>query len=267
MTDDEIPVLASAGVDGIARVTLNRPAVHNALNEVLIAAMTRVLQETRDNPGVRVVLLDGAGKSFCAGGDLNWMKRMAANAEAENVTDARALADMLSALDTLDKPVVGLLRGAVMGGGVGLASCCDVAVAASDTRFALPEVRHGLVAATIAPHVVAAIGPRQARRYLLTGERFDAAEAQRIGLVHEVVAPDGLQAAGERLAGEVLRGGPQALAASKALVASVAGRPIDDSVRDETSRLIARARAGKEGREGVTAFLEKRKPSWTGDGG
>jgi len=248
---------------GIARVTLDRPDVHNAFDDALIADLTKTFQALDGDGRVRVVVLTGAGKSFSAGGDLNWMKRMAGYSMAENVRDAEGLGALMSSLDRLGKPTVGLVNGAAYGGGVGLVACCDIVVAASSAKFCLSEVKLGLIPAVISPYVVRAMGARAARRYFLTAEVFDAAEAQRLGLVHEVVAADGLEAAGARLVEVLLQAGPNAQAAAKALIARVQGAPIDDALIADTARRIAEVRATDEGREGVGAFLEKRKPRWT----
>jgi len=247
---------------GTATLRLSRPDRHNAFDDALIAEVTAALGELGSDPAVRVVLLAGAGKSFSAGADLAWMKRMAGYSLAENEADALRLAEMLHRLDTLPKPTIALVQGAAMGGGVGLVAACDMALAAADATFALSEVRLGLIPATISPYVIAAIGQRAARRYFLTAERFDAHEALNLGLVSAVVPTTELEAEGARIAGLLGRNGPRAMAAAKELIAAVAGRPIDAALRADTARRIAHQRAGAEGREGVAAFLEKRKPGW-----
>jgi methylglutaconyl-CoA hydratase len=245
-----------------ATLRLNRPERHNAFDDALIAELTRALGELGADESVRVVLLAGAGKSFSAGADLGWMRRMAAYSPAENEADARALAEMLHRLDSLPKPTIAMVQGAAMGGGVGLVAACDIAIAAEDAVFALSEARLGLTPATISPYVIAAIGRRAARRYFLTAERFDARQALTLGLVSAVLSATELETEGARLAGIISQNGPEALAAAKELIAAVAGRPIDAELRADTARRIARQRAGVEGREGVAAFLEKRKPQW-----
>ena len=247
---------------GIATVRMNRPEVHNALDDALIAQLAEALAAMRGDAAVRVIVLAGAGKSFSAGADLDWMRRMAENTYEENLASARRLAAFLRLLNELPKPVIARVHGAAFGGAVGLISCCDVAVAVEQATFALSETRLGIIPSVISPYVVAAIGPRQARRYVLTGERFDAAEALRIGLVHRLVSADGLDAAVGEMAAALLLAGPAAQAAGKRLVADVASRPIEDALVEETSRRIAQLRATPEGREGMTAFLEKRKPGW-----
>jgi methylglutaconyl-CoA hydratase len=236
--------------DGVARVTLNRPQVHNAFDDTLIARLTAVVDDLATDPAARVVELRGEGRSFCAGADLNWMKRMADYSQEENLADARALARML---DTLH----------AYGGGVGLAACCDITLAGPRAAFSLSEVRLGLTPATISPFVVAAIGARQTRRLSLTGERIDAAEAHRLGLVHELLDDDEALDARARELSALLAGyGPQTLAEMKSLIAAVSGQPVGPDLHGETARRIATQRTTPEGREGVAAFLEKRKPAW-----
>ena len=259
--------LAIAIADGVATVTLARPEVHNAFDEALIAELTRALKALDADPAVRVVVLCGEGRSFCAGADLTWMQRMAGYDHAANLADAGALAAMLAALDRSTKPTIARVHGAAYGGGVGLVACCDIAVAAEDAVFALSEARLGLIPATIGPYVVAAIGRRAARRYFLTAERFGAADALAIGLVHAVVPAAGLDARVRELADQLLAAGPRAQAESKALIRAVAGRPIDDTVIADTVEWIAAVRASPEGREGIAAFLARRPPAWQRAGG
>lgn len=258
----DAPVTLATDTRGVATLTLNRPDVHNAFDDALIAELDRLLAQLTDERAVRVVVLAAAGRSFCAGADLHWMRRMAAFDEQQNVEDALRLARLLRRLDRLPKPTVARVQGAALGGGVGLVACCDIAVAARGAVFALSEVRLGLIPATISPYLVAAVGARAARRYVLTGERFGAEEALRIGLVHEVAGDDELDAAAERIVAALLQGGPVSIAAGKELVAHVAASANDQALLAETARRIARARAGDEGREGIAAFLEKRRPRW-----
>lgn len=259
------PVTLKATQAGVATITLNRPEVHNAFNAEVIELLSEIFEDLAGADGVRVVLLDAVGKSFSAGADLNWMKRAGSFTEEENREDARALGEMLRRLNRLPKPTVALVQGSAFGGGVGLMAACDMVVAVREAAFSLSEVKLGLIPATIAPYVVAAIGERQARRYFLTGERFDAEAARRIGLVHELVE-DGaaLVAAGERIVERLFAAAPGALADAKELVAAVAGKPIDGSLIEDTARRIAERRAHDEAREGIDAFLEKRKPDWHG---
>ena len=254
--------LEEVGDDGVAWLTLTRGEVHNAFNDTLIAALTRSLESLQDDARVRAVVLTAKGPSFSAGADLNWMKRMAGYSEAENLADARALARLLQDLDRLSRPTVAMVQGPAFGGGVGLIACCDIAVAAESAYFALTEVRLGLIPAVISPYLVAAIGERAARRYMLTGERLTAAQAEAIGLVHEVVPDEQLEARTERILKALLACGPTAQAEAKDLVFAVGRRPLDETVMEDTAKRIARVRAGDEGQEGLAAFLEKRKPKW-----
>ena len=249
--------------DGIATVTLNRPAIHNAFDETLIAKLTQTFVELDDERDVRVVVLAGAGRSFCAGADLNWMRRMAAFDHEENLRDATALAAMLRALYALSKPTIARVHGAAYGGGVGLIAACDIAIAVPEATFALTEAKLGLIPATIGPYVIEAIGARQARRYFLTAERFAAADALRIGLVHEVVDASQLDARMDGIIGALRAAGPFAQLECKALIRGVAHRPIDADVISGTAAHIAAVRASPEGKEGVAAFLGKRTPAWT----
>lgn len=250
---------------GVATLTLSRPEVHNAFNDRVIADLTTAFGTLADDPAVRGLILTGAGASFSAGGDLDWMRSMTRYTEDENRRDALALARMLDALDRFPKPTVARVNGAALGGGVGLVACCDIAIAADSARFGLTEVRLGLAPATIAPYVVRAIGPRQARRYFLTGERFDAARALALGLVHEVVPAQQLDTAVERIVADLLRGGPAALGECKALVRMVQETPEREALMAATADLIARMRVTPEGQEGLAAFFEKRTPAWMGE--
>ena len=252
-----------ASPSGVAVVTINRPDKKNAFNAEVIAALSQHFETLRDADGVRIVFLRGAGGAFSAGADLDWMRSAADWTVSENRDDAVLLAEMLLALRELPQFTVALVEGPAFGGGAGLVAACDYAVAAEGAQFAFSEVKLGLVAATISPHVVAAIGPRRAKSLFATGRVFDAAFAEKIGLVDEVVpvAAD-LDDAMERLSTEIMACAPGAVAASKALVDAVAGVPIDEELLEETAKLIAERRAGEEGQEGVRAFLDKRKPDW-----
>jgi methylglutaconyl-CoA hydratase len=247
---------------GIARVALNRPDFHNAFDEALIAELTNVLRTLDADAGVRVLVLEGRGKSFCAGADLNWMKKMAAYSHAENLADAGALAAMLSALNTMSKPTLARVHGAAYGGGVGLVACCDIAIGTPEATFALSEARLGLIPAAISPYVLEAIGARAARRYFLSAERFGADVAMALGLLHEVAPEAELDTVIERIVDALLDAGPQAQSEAKLLIRAVAHRPIDEAVIGDTAQRIARVRATPEGREGVAAFLAKRRPAW-----
>jgi methylglutaconyl-CoA hydratase len=259
----EAPVVLVTREGPIARVTLNRPQLHNAFDEALIAELAQAFQNLGEDEAVRAVVLAGAGRSFSAGADLNWMKRAAGYDEEQNRADARALELMLRTIDDCPKPVVAMVQGAAIGGGLGLVATCDIAVAGEAAQFATSEVRLGIVPAVISPFVVRAIGARQARRYFLTAERFGAEEARRIGLVHEVAPTDELEARVAAILAEILKGGPDALASAKQLVRLVEMMPQGGSILAEaTVGMIAERRASPEGKEGIAAFLEKRKPAW-----
>lgn len=249
---------------GIARVTLNRPDRHNAFDEGLIADLTTTFNVLGIDPTVRAIILSGNGKSFCAGADLDWMKRAANFTEAENRADAMKLSDMLHAIDNCPKPVIARVHGNIAGGGVGLVACADMAVAIEGAQFRLSEVRLGLTPATISPFVVASIGASQARRWFLTAEAFGAAQAQAMGLTHET-APD--DAAADAIIANWLShltaAAPGAVADAKTLIADVAARPITHDLRSLTADRIAARRVSSEGREGLAAFFDKRKPEWS----
>lgn len=242
---------------------LHRPSLHNAFDDALIAALTAALEDAGRDERVRAVLLAGDGPSFSAGADLNWMRGMAAASEAENRTDALALARLMRTLDELPKPTLARVQGAAFGGGVGLVACCDIAIAGRQARFGLTESRLGLLPAVISPYVIAAIGARQARRWFATGEHFDADTALRIGLVHDVVGEDELDGAVARQLDLLTRAGPLAAAGAKALVRAVAGGSDRDTLDQSNAELIARLRVSAEGQEGLAAFLDKRPPGWT----
>ncbi len=246
----------------VATVWLNRPDVRNALDEVLLAEITQAIDALAEDASVRVIVLGGRGKAFCAGADLNWMKRMAQYSPEENRADARVLAHMLRTVYRSPKPVVARVHGPAFAGGMGLAAACDIVVAEPTVEFCLTEVRIGLIPSTISPYVIQALGAQASRRYMLTAERLGAPEAHRLGLVHELCEPGGIDAAVARIVEALLAGGPQALRQTKALIDRVANRPMDDALLEETAGLIAAARASDEGREGVGAFLEKRRPAW-----
>ena len=248
--------------ESVALVALARPEVHNAFDETLIAELTRTLQELDHDDNVRAVVLLGQGRSFCAGADLNWMRKMARYGSAENLADATALAMMLKTLHRLSKPTIARVHGAAFGGGVGLVACCDIAVAAQDATFSLSEAKLGLIPATVGPYVVEAMGARQARRYFLSAERFTAAEAFRIGLVHDICPFDELDARINELLGALLVAEPKAQAEAKALIHAIASQPVGDAVIADTADRIARVRGSAEAKEGIAAFLEKRAPGW-----
>ena len=251
-------------VDGpIGIVTINNPERHNAFDDVLIADLTSAFRSLDANSDVRIVILSAVGKSFSAGADLNWMKRMSTYSEEENFRDAMALGDLMCTLHRLSKPTIARVQGAAYGGGVGLVACCDIAVGTHNAAFSLSEVKLGLIPAVISPYVIAAIGERAAHRYFLTAERFDAGEAFRLGLLHELVASDDdMDEKINDICDALMQGGPCAHFEAKSLIAAISNRPIDDAVITETAKRIARVRASAEGKEGLSAFLEKRKARW-----
>jgi len=250
-------------VDGyVARVTLDRPDVRNAFDEATIVELTAAFRALADDASIRVIILAANGPAFCAGADLNWMKRMAAYSDAENRADALGLATMLNTLYACNKPVIAQVQGDAYAGGMGLVAVADMAICAESAHFCLSEAKLGLMPATIAPYVIRAIGARASHRYFVTAERFDAAEALRIGLVHQVVAADALNAAVDAVAAAIVANSPNAVRECKQLVVDLAGKPIDEALISDTADRIARIRASDEGREGVRSFLEKRKPSW-----
>lgn len=251
-----------ACADRVATVTLDRPDVRNAFNETMIAELTDAFTQLDARDDIRAIVLAANGAAFCAGADLNWMKKMAGFSEAENRADAGRLAAMLAAVYRVSKPVIARVSGDAYAGGVGLVAASDIVVAVEGARFCLSEARLGLIAATIAPYVVRALGERASRRYFTTAEQFDCASAVRLGLVHEAVPADALDETVSRIAATLCANGPNAVRESKRLVLDVAGRPIDAALIDDTAERIARTRAGAEGREGVASFLEKRTPTW-----
>lgn len=246
----------------IATVTLNRPDVRNAFNETMISELTDVFAQLDLRDDIRAIILAANGPAFCAGADLNWMKTMASFSDDENRADARRLAQMLAAIYRSSKPVIARVSGDAYAGGVGLVAASDIVVSVASARFCLSEARLGLIAATIGPYVVRALGERASRRYFATAETFDCATAFRLGLVHEMVGAHELDAAVQKIAAALVANGPQAVRESKKLVREVADREIDDALIDDTASRIARIRASGEAREGVASFLEKREPSW-----
>ena len=246
----------------VARLRMERAEVHNAFDDALIAALTDALAALGRDADVRVVVLEGAGASFSAGADLNWMRGMAAASEAANREDSLRLARLMRTLDELPKPTIARVQGAAFGGGVGLVACCDIAIGVPSAKFGLTESRLGLLPAVISPYVIAAIGARQARRYFATAEVFEAAQALRIGLLHEVVEADALDAAVERQVALLLKAAPRAAADAKRLVREVAAASDRDRLDQDNAALIAALRVSAEGQEGLGAFLEKRTPGW-----
>ena len=257
---DQAAVLSRVDELGRATLTLNRPQIHNAFDDELVAQLSDCLRLLEADGAVRVVLLTGAGKNFCAGADLGWMRRTADFSLEENLADAGALAELFRLLHALKKPTLAVVRGAAYGGGVGLVSCCDIAVAATTATFCLSETRLGLIPAVISPYLVQAIGVRAAQRYCLTAEAFDAAEAHRLGLVHEVA--DDPDAVADRISRALLKCAPGAVAAAKEQVTRVAHAELSPKLIADSVQAIAVLRASTEGKEGLSAFLEKRAPSW-----
>lgn len=252
--------------DRVAYVTLNRPDIRNAFDEALIASLTSALARLDSDGGVRAIVLGGAGSAFCAGADLNWMKRMAGYGYEQNLADARALASMLKTLDRMAKPTIARVHGPAFAGGVGLVAACDIAVGTPEAKFCLSEAKLGLSPATISPYVVRAMGERAARRFFLTAEVFDANEACRIGLLSMVSPSEKLDGEIGEILKNLLAGGPEALAKIKDLIRVVASGDVDDAMIDDTAQRIAEIRVSAEGREGIASFLEKRKPSWISKG-
>ena len=259
MTYDTLLVTVA---DKVATVTLNRPDLRNAFNEGAIAELARVFDELGRHDTVRAIVLAANGPSFCAGADLNWMKKMAGYSHDENEADAMRLADMLRTIYLCPKPVVARVQGDCYAGGMGLVAACDIVVASDTAGFCLSEVKLGLIPATISPYVIKAMGEQAARRYFLTAERFDAAEAQRIGVAHAVVAPEALDATVAGIVKALVNNSPHAVRQAKTLVREIVGQPVDDALLRDTAGRIAAIRASTEGREGVASFLEKRKPTW-----
>lgn len=254
--------LLVAIAQGVATVTLNRPEVRNAFNEIVIAELTQVFQELGQQSTVRVIVLAANGTAFCAGGDLNWMKKMAAYSLEENVADAEKLAEMFYQLYCCPKPVIAKIQGDCYAGGMGLAAACDIAIAAEHVQFCLSEVKLGLIPATVAPYVIKAMGANAARRYFLTAERFSAKEAHRIGFLHEAVAASELDSTVAQLVSSIVKNSPNAVAEAKWLVDDVTNADIDEALLTYTAERIAEIRSSAEGQEGVASFLEKRQPNW-----
>lgn len=248
--------------DGIARVTLNRPEKHNAFDDQMIVSLTQCFEDLANDDATNVVVLAANGKTFCAGGDLGHMQKMVGFSYEENFRDARVMANMFDSLNRLPQPTVARIQGNAFGGGVGLASCCDIVIAESGSNFCLSEVKIGLIPATIAPYVVDAIGLRAARRYFASAEMFNAQAAKDIGLVSEVVPPEQLDTTLEKLLKQLLKNSPNAMRQAKAMVTTVQTRERGPELMDYTSEQIARLRTSEDGQEGLKAFLEKRKPAW-----
>ncbi|PKO28693.1 MAG: enoyl-CoA hydratase [Betaproteobacteria bacterium HGW-Betaproteobacteria-5] len=246
----------------VATIWMNRPDMHNAFDETLIADLTAACVALDADPDVRVVILAGRGKSFSAGADLNWMKRAANNGLDDNLNDARGLAGMLRTLAEMKKPTIARIQGAALGGGTGLAAACDIAVASTKAFFATSEVKFGIIPSAISPYVVRAIGARQAYRYFQSAERIDAIRARELGLVHEAVGPEQLDAKVQEIVDALIQGGPLAQAAAKELIRAVDNQPINDTLVEDTAHRIAHLRATPEARDGIAAFLGKSHAPW-----
>ena len=256
-------ILSQVDRDGNATLVLNRPEVHNAFDPEMVDALTAELKRLEAIDAVRAIVITGAGRNFCAGADIEQMRRTAKASREQNLENARATSLMLQTLHGLAKPTIACVRGAARGGGVGLACACDIAIAARGATFRLSEVKLGIIPAMISPFVIGAIGPRQAHRYMISGEELDAAEAYRIGLVHDICEEPELD---ERVGGmlaQLYSSGPRAIAAIKNLIPEVAGATIDDKLMETVSQRISAIRATAEAQEGLTAFLEKRKAAWS----
>jgi len=249
----------------VGHIWFNRPEIHNALNDVVLTELKATLKAMEKDRGVRAVVLAGHGKSFCAGADLNWMKRAANYTKAQNAKDAQGLADTLYTLATLKKPTVARVHGNAYAGGMGFVAACDMAIASTEAVFCISEAKLGLTPATISPYVIRAMGERAASRYFLSAERFDAAEAYRIGFVHDICPPEELDVRINALLGHLILGGARAIAECKKLILLSGGTKLTSAVRSETARRIAETRASAEGKEGIASFLEKRKPKWVTD--
>jgi len=249
---------------GVATITIVRPEIHNAFDEKVIDELNRRFESVEDDDEVRLVVVAARGRTFCAGADLDWLRRMAEYDNDQNMNESRHLGDMLHRLNVMSKPTMALVQGPAYGGGVGLVAACDIAIGVRSATFSLSEVKLGLIPAVISPFVIGAVGARQARRFFLTAERFDALEAHRIGLLHLVVNDEGeMRAAAERFARMFLDTAPGAVAESKRLIADVQGLAIDSELMEATAKRIADRRASEEAKEGISAFFDKRKPNWT----
>jgi methylglutaconyl-CoA hydratase len=249
----------------VATIWMNRPDLHNAFDETLITELTAACIALDEDQDIRVVILAGRGKSFSAGADLNWMKRAANNGIDDNLNDARALANMLRTMAEMSKPTIARVQGAALGGGMGLAAACDIAIASTKAIFATSEVKFGIIPSAISPYVLRAIGARQASRYFQSAERIDANRARDIGLVHETVEAEALDAKVQEIVSALIQGGPLAQTAAKGLIRAVDGKMINQTLVEDTAHRIAHLRATPEAREGIAAFLDKRQPNWIGE--
>jgi methylglutaconyl-CoA hydratase len=255
-------VLMAVDARGVATITFNRPETHNAFNDQMIAQFNRALVAVADDPAIRLLVLSASGRHFCSGADVNWMRRMVHHGYEDNLADVSQLSLALDRCNRLGKPIIARVHGAAYGVGIGLISCCDVAIADEQAYFCLSEVKVGLVPAVMSPYVIQAMGARASRRYFITGEPFSAAVALNLGLVHEVVPAEALDETVAGVAAAILENGPRAVAAAKKLVAHVSGKDINEALQEDTSETIAQMCISDEAQEGFAAFLEKRKPKW-----
>lgn len=255
-------VVLTSVVDGIATVTLNRPGKRNAMDNIVVQELIGAIEQFREDNSVNIILINANGEHFCAGADIQWMQIAAQNAPKENVQDAMLLATLLQMIYHCPKPIIALVHGTTLGGGLGLVAACDIAIAATNSVFAFSEVKVGITPSVISPYVIAAIGERTARYYFLTAQRFNADEAHRIGLVHQSVEPEALNSVGLSLAKELLNNSPNALAEAKILIHKVTSEKLSDELIRFTAEHLAKMRTTPEGREGLSAFIEKRTPQW-----
>jgi len=251
-------ILVKQDKNGIARITLNRPDIHNAFDDVIVKQLLDVIEKIDADPSVKAVILDANGKTFCAGADLNWMAKMIEFSKEENFADSMELASLMKRLNFMSKPTIVVINGPAFGGGVGLVACCDIAIASPNAAFCLSEVKLGLIPAVISPYVIAAIGQRAARRYFLTAERFDAKTAHQLGLVHVLVKEQELNTCVEQITKTLLNNNAQAISQAKELIFRVHGSPHDDSLVEYTAQSIAEIRVSEQGQKGILAFLAKR---------
>ncbi|MET1253905.1 enoyl-CoA hydratase/isomerase family protein [Aliikangiella maris] len=258
----ETSIIVKLESNGIGRITLNKPEVHNAFDEKLIALLTKAFEQLDNNDKVKLIVLDANGKSFSAGADLNWMKKMAEYSWEQNYQDSLQLASLMQTIYQCKKTTIAVVQGSAFGGGVGLVACCDIVLASDKAKFCLSEVKLGLIPAVISPYVVKAIGERHAKRYFITAELFDVSQAAAMNLVHQIYSHDELQSNVKTFIQSVLNNGPKAMHKAKRLIEFVKDKPIEEDLIRETAQRIADTRASKEGKEGVSAFLEKRQPDW-----
>ena len=263
MSDEKYETILVSQKDSVARITLNRPKVHNAFNEAMVAELYRAFADASQEEGIRVVVITGKGRSFCAGADLNWMRRVKDYSFQDNLQESKQLAELMYTIYSLPLPTIARVNGAAIGGGAGLVAACDLVIAVQTARFSLSEVKLGLVPAVISPYVLRRVGESACREFFLTGERLTAEKAMRFGLVNEVVPPERLDRAVEERVSQLLTSGPRALHTCKEILRQVPGMSFQEA-KAYTAEIIASLRISQEGQEGMSAFLEKRKPNWSG---